>query len=404
MALVEKRDCVRVSELNTAAPANPTRIQDFLIAQNVHDLYMGGVGYALNDDLHVVWTRSGTAAGHYPTSYAAYQDAAAAINTISDRSVLSAGTASYSGTRWGDYVGVAQDPQVPNAVWQGNEYAVAGGPGFHNWATEITQLQTGGTTFVPFGPVRVLDTRFGVGLSGAFASNVPRVFDVAGELGIPANALAVTGNVTVTNQTSGGYLSVTPTAVVNPSSSTINFPVGDNRANNVTVPLSPDGKLAAVYKAPSGRTTQLIFDVTGYFVAGAAEAEYKLITPVRALDSRFGIGLSGAFQKNVPRELSIGPAHVPAGAVAITGNLTVVGQTGAGFLSITPVSDSTPSTSNLNFPLGDTRANGFVAPLDAQDDLWIVYETTAPVLARRTSCSTSPATSSMTRRACSSIR
>ncbi len=375
--LVENRDCVRVSELNTST-ATPTVIQDFLISQNAHDLYMGGVGYALNDDLHVVWTRSGTAAGHYPTSYAAYQDAAAGINTISDRAVLSAGTATYSGTRWGDYVGVAQDPQVPNAVWQGNEYAVAGGPFLHNWATEITQLQTGGSSYVPIPPVRVLDTRFGVGLTGPFAANTPRVFPVAGVLGIPPDAIAVTGNVTITNQTAGGYLSVTPTAVANPLSSTINFPVGDNRANNLTVPLSADGKLAAVYKAPGGRTTQLIFDVTGYFVAGSAEAEYKLITPVRALDSRFGTGLSGAFQKDVPRELSIGPAHVPAGAVAITGNLTVVGQTGAGFLSITPVSDSTPSTSNLNFPLGDTRANGFVAPLDPQDDLWIVYKTTAP--------------------------
>ena len=53
---------------------------------------MGGVGYALNDDLHIVWTRSGAAAGHYPTSYAAYQDAAAANNSISHRAVLSKGT------------------------------------------------------------------------------------------------------------------------------------------------------------------------------------------------------------------------------------------------------------------------------------------------------------------------
>jgi hypothetical protein len=372
--LVEERDCVRVSELSTANPGSPTVIQDFVISQDAHDLYMGGVGYALNDDLHIVWTRSSAAAGHYASSYGAYQDAAAANNTISNRAVLSAGTGNYPGVRWGDYVGVAQDPQVPNAVWQGNEYSV----GANWWATEITQLQTGGSSYVPIPPVRVLDTRFGVGLSGPFSANTPRVFQVAGQLGIPNNAIAVTGNVTITNQTAGGYLSVTPTAVANPLSSTINFPVGDNRANNVTIPLSADGDLAAVYKAPSGRTTQLIFDVTGYFVAGSAEAEYRLITPVRALDSRFGTGLSGAFQKNVPRELSIGPAHVPAAAVAITGNLTVVGQTGAGFLSITPNADSTPSTSNLNFPLGDTRANGFVARLDAQDDLWIVYETTAP--------------------------
>ena len=45
--LVENRDCVRVSELSTAIPASPTVVQDFLISQNDHDLYMvGGSGRA----------------------------------------------------------------------------------------------------------------------------------------------------------------------------------------------------------------------------------------------------------------------------------------------------------------------------------------------------------------------
>jgi hypothetical protein len=373
------RDCVRVSELNTVVPTAPTRIQDFLISEDDTDLFMGGIGYALNDDLHVVWTRSSAAAGAYPSNYGAYQDAGSANNTISDRTALSAGLASYNGMRWGSYVGVAQDPQVPNAVWQGNQYAAVG-PGPNNWATEVTQLQTGGSTYVPITPIRVLDSRPGIsiGLSGPFSHGVARTWAVGGVGTIPANAVAVTGNLTVANQTAGGYVSVTPGLNNNPSSSTINFPLGDNRANNLTIPLAPGGKVAAVFRATAGKTAHLIFDVTGYFVAGAGQAEYKTISPVRALDSRPGIniGLSGAFQKNVPRELSIGPAHVPANAVAITGNLTVVGQTGGGFLAITPTSNANPTTSNLNFPVGDARANGFVAPLDAEDDIWIVYKTT----------------------------
>ncbi|MBI2776449.1 MAG: hypothetical protein HYX57_04160, partial [Chloroflexi bacterium] len=47
--------------------------------------------------------------------------------------------------------------------------------------------------------------------------------------------------------------------------STLNFPAGDTRATGVTVTLGPDGSLAAVYKAASGATVQLIFDVTGYY-------------------------------------------------------------------------------------------------------------------------------------------
>ncbi len=54
----------------------------------------------------------------------------------------------------------------------------------------------------------------------------------------------------------------------------------------------------------------------------------------------------------------------PNGAIAITGNLTVTGQTAAGFVSLTVTPDNAPLTSTLNFPLGDTRANGFTTPLN----------------------------------------
>jgi hypothetical protein len=52
----------------------------------------------------------------------------------------------------------------------------------------------------------------------------------------------------------------------NPTSSTLNFPVGDNRANGVTVALGAGGTLSATYvAATAGPTAQVIFDVTGYF-------------------------------------------------------------------------------------------------------------------------------------------
>ena len=71
---------------------------------------------------------------------------------------------------------------------------------------------------------------------------------------------------------------------------------------------------------------------TGYItVQQPPETIYKSLTPpVRVLDTRPGIGkgLAGAFQANVPATLSIaGTNGIPANAVAITGNLTVVGQT-----------------------------------------------------------------------------
>ena len=82
---------------------------------------------------------------------------------------------------------------------------------------------------------------------------------------MPAGATAVTGNLTVTGQTSNGYLFLGPAAMNDPTSSTLNFPVGDDRANGVTVALG-GGNLSVTFVAPApGPTTQVIFDVTGYF-------------------------------------------------------------------------------------------------------------------------------------------
>jgi len=73
----------------------------------------------------------------------------------------------------------------------------------------------------------------------------------------------VTGNLTVTGQTKGGYVVLAPAAGATTSS--LNFPKGDTRGNGVTVALSPTGRLNATYVASAGATAHLIFDVTGYF-------------------------------------------------------------------------------------------------------------------------------------------
>ena len=123
-----------------------------------------------------------------------------------------------------------------------------------------------GATYVPLSPSRVLDTRVGNGLSGPFPMGVPRTVQVSGRGGVPLTATAVTGTLTVTQQTAAGYVYLGPDPIPSPTSSTLNFPLGDNRATGVTVALSPTGSLSATYVAASGGSTHLVFDVTGYFV------------------------------------------------------------------------------------------------------------------------------------------
>ncbi len=337
---------------------------------------MGGVGLTGNGTLHVGWTRSSGSGGDFPSSYTAHQSVGADAGSLSAEAQISAGTGNYPGTRWGDYVGIAQDPQVPNQAWDGNQYS-GGGSG---WKTKITSLQTQGTTYVPITPVRVLNTRTSTGgLQGGFTSNNPRSWQVSGVGGIPAEAVAVTGNVTVTGQTAAGFVAITVTSTSTPPSSTINFPATGTRANNVTIPLTAGGKLSAVYKtSKAGKKTQLLFDVTGYFLADSTAATYTpLPAPFRALNTRANTGLTGVFHANQSRTLVIGGSvpGVPTSATAITGNLTIVGPTVAGFVSVTKDPTNAPSTSTINFPAKSVRANGIFAPLDLNHALSIVYGT-----------------------------
>jgi hypothetical protein len=143
-----------------------------------------------------------------------------------------------------------------------------GGTSATSSADQFTYLSTTtGATYVSLTPARILDSRSGIGLSGTFSSHVARTFQVTGVGGVPSGATAVTGNLTVTLQTSLGFLYLGPVAQNNPTSSTLNFPTGDDRANGVTVALGAGGTLSATYAAPTlGPTAAVIFDVTGYFV------------------------------------------------------------------------------------------------------------------------------------------
>jgi hypothetical protein len=232
-----------------------------------------------------------------------------------------------------------------------------------------------GATFKALPPDRVLDTRYAIGLSGSFATGVPRSFAVAGKVGVPAGATAVAINVTVTDPTADGYVAITPSPTASPSTSTLNFSAGETKANGAIVPLGSDGTLSAVYIGYAGGTSaHVIIDVTGYFLPGTGGATFVPITPTRLLDTRMGNGLGGRFSEGVPRTWQIaGREGVPGSAAAVTGNVTVVGPSWAGYVSVTPSPDPNPSTSTINFPNGDTRANGLAAQLGS-GNLSAVYK------------------------------
>ena len=243
-------------------------------------------------------------------------------------------------------------------------------------AAVAAAFEVRGTTYNPVTPARILDSRMGLGLSGKFSSYVARTFQVTGAGGVPSNASAVTGNLTVTQQTAGGYLFAGPAATNNPTSSTLNFPVGDDRANAVTVALSALGTLSVTYAASSlGQTADVIFDVTGYFTPEPTGATYHALDPARILDTRVGTGgLSGPFVSQTAQTFQVsGAGGVPVNAIAVTGNLTVTQQSAGGYLFMGPTAANDPTSSTLNFHAGDDRANAVTLALGTGGTLSVTY-------------------------------
>jgi len=122
-----------------------------------------------------------------------------------------------------------------------------------------------GASFHTLTPCRVLDTR---GAQGpALAANGRRTVAFQGICGIPATAVAVSANVTVTGSTVSGNIVAFPTDLAQaPLANTVSFGAGQTRANNAVLLLGRDASGAAAFTAqmPSG-TVHLIVDVNGWW-------------------------------------------------------------------------------------------------------------------------------------------
>ncbi len=138
-------------------------------------------------------------------------------------------------------------------------------------------------SFNPIVPVRIMDTRSGTGTTAApLGSGETRALQVTGQAGIPADAVAVALNVTVTDPDAAGYVTVWPAGAAMPTASNINFVAGQTVANMVTVGLGAGGQIDLFNFAGD---SQVIVDVTGWYTGG-----FHPVVPVRVMDTRSGLG------------------------------------------------------------------------------------------------------------------
>jgi hypothetical protein len=117
----------------------------------------------------------------------------------------------------------------------------------------------GGGVFHAMAPNRFLDTRKTgnpVGPDGTAA------LQVTGREGIPADAVGVVMNVTATNTTEAGFLTVFPAGATRPTTSNLNFVPAQTVPNLVMSKLGTGG-VVSIYNFAG--TTDVVADVVGWY-------------------------------------------------------------------------------------------------------------------------------------------
>ena len=133
--------------------------------------------------------------------------------------------------------------------------------------TILTGVDTGLLDYYTLPPCRLADTRNANGPSGGPALNggAVRTFPVTGICDVPADALAVSVNITAFQPTGSGALRLFPSGISAPLASAINFSSGTVRSNNGIVGLFGPTAGSIDVQADMSGTTHFILDVTGYF-------------------------------------------------------------------------------------------------------------------------------------------
>ena len=225
-------------------------------------------------------------------------------------------------------------------------------------------------SYVPVVPERLLDTRPDalVGYSGPkpVAGDTVRVqVTGVGATNVPADAKAVVLNVTGTDATADGFVTVWPCGEERPLSSNLNLLAGMTRPNSVISAIGAGGGVCLYTQ----RGTHLIVDVNGYF---ASASTYVSAVPQRVLDTRpdTQLGYSGSKPAagSIVRVQVAGPGmRTPAGTSAVVLNLTGTNVDAGTYVMAFPCGTPLPfqRVSNLNAFPGDTIANLVVAPVGA---------------------------------------
>jgi hypothetical protein len=254
-----------------------------------------------------------------------------------------------------------------------------------------TQAGAAVSSFAPLLPGRLLDSRPGSptvdgeakGFGPITADSIVDL-QVSGRANVPATGVAaVVLNVTAIGESDGGFVTVFPTGSPKPTASNINYEPGQPTANLVVAPVTANGRVS-IYMSSKAH---LLVDVQGWF---SRDPGFESLQPARVLDTRpnsptIDTVSSGGGAVAGGRFIDVkvtGRGKVPAsGAKAVVLNVTAIGESDGGFVSVFPAGSEQPTASNINYQAGQPRANLVVAPVGADGKVSIYVSSKAHVIA-----------------------
>lgn len=241
-------------------------------------------------------------------------------------------------------------------------------------------------------PVRLLETRAGLPV-GCVKPGTPLTGGQDSQqtattacTGIPATARAVVGNATTISPQTFGYLTLFPADVARPVVASSNY--GTNQAVNGPFSVGLSG--AGQFKIFTSGTTDLVVDLLGYYSTEAVDANgagllfTPLANPVRLLETRSApANLPGCFKPNAPLnsgQVYTQPARglcegqtIPATALGIVGNATVVFPATLGYLTFWPSTAAQPTVATSNFTEGQVFNRHFTVGLGNTDGVFKMF-------------------------------
>ena len=263
---------------------------------------------------------------------------------------------------------------VVTTLSAGGEMAIRNAAGSVHVVADVagwydTGSATSGGSFHPTPAQRILDTRAGAGAPAApVGPAASMTLQVSGRGGLPATGVsAVVMNVTATQPTAPGYLTVFPAGEAVPVAVNLTFSAGQTASNVVVAKVGAGGQVS-IYNAAG--TTHVIADVAGWYDdgSGPSGAGFHPVAQSRMLDTRTGTGGSaGPVGPAATLAVQItGRGGLPStGVSAVVLTVTAIDPTAAGWLTVFPAGDPLPLAANLTFGPGQTVPNLVVVKLGA---------------------------------------